>query len=64
MGTMAEYNPAFGVVVGVDIMRVPSTNLNYYYFTSVCLSPPANYYREKDTDLFFQYKIDLGSLSK
>ena len=64
MASMGEYNPSLGVTVGIDIMRVPHTNLNYYYFCTVCLSPPAYYYQEKENDLAFKYLIDLGSLSK
>ena len=62
--SMGEYSASFGVVVAVDIMRVPNTSLNYYYFCTACLSPPAYYYQEKENDLAFKYLIDLGSLSK
>lgn len=61
---MAEYNPAFGVIVNVDVIRLPPTNANYYYFTSICLSPPANYYKDKEIDLHFQYLVDLASASQ
>jgi hypothetical protein len=43
---MAEYNPSFGIVVAVDMISIPSTKTRYYYFCSVCLSPPASYYKK------------------
>lgn len=58
---MAEYNPSFGIVFAVDMLSIPSSKTNYYYFCSLCLSPPAQYYKKGDNDLVFLYKIDLAS---
>jgi len=58
---MAEYNPTFGIVVSVDMISVPSTKVNYYYFCSLCLSPPAAYYTKDIPDLVFFYRADLAN---
>lgn len=43
---MAEYSPSFGVIIGVDMLSIPTNKRNYYYFCSLCLSPPATYYKD------------------
>lgn len=58
---LAEYNPSFGIIFAVDMFTIPSSKVNYYYFCSVCLSPPASYYKKGENDLIFLYKIDLAS---
>jgi len=45
LNSMAEYNPSFGIVVMIDSMTVPASKDQYYYFCTICLSPPANYYK-------------------
>jgi len=57
---MAEYNPFFGIYVDIDKVSVPITKDPYYYFVTVCLSPPANYYTKNGDDLDFIYKIELN----
>lgn len=44
---MAEYKQSFGVNFSLDKLSVPKSEFNYYYFVTVCLSPPANYYASK-----------------
>ncbi len=58
---MAEYSPSFGMIVGVDMLSIPPNKLNYYYFCSLCLSPPASYYKHGENDLVFLYRIDLAT---
>jgi hypothetical protein len=58
---MAEYNSAFGIRVHIDSMQIPPGQNNYYYFSTVCLFPPAKYYSEDKCDLDFLYRIDLGT---
>ena len=58
---MAEYSSTFGMIVGVDMLSIPATKSNYYYFCSLCLSPPATYYKNGENDLIFLYKIDLAT---
>jgi len=47
---MAEYNQFFGIYFSVDKLTIPDPNQNYYYFMTVCLSPPAKYYTSKLKD--------------
>lgn len=61
LNSLAEYSPTFGIVVNVDLISIPLTTTNYYYFCTICLSPPAKYYRDEENDLIFMYKIDLAS---
>jgi hypothetical protein len=61
LSSMAEYNPTFGIVVSVDMISVPSSKTNYYYFCSLCLSPPAAYYTKDVPDLVFFYRADLAT---
>lgn len=49
--------------VYIDEMKIPPGQTNYYYFTTVCLFPPAKYYSEDKCDLDFLYKINLSSSS-
>jgi hypothetical protein len=58
---MAEYNPSFGIVFAVDMFNIPTSKINYYYFCSICLAPPAQYYKQGENDLIFLYKIDLAT---
>ncbi len=58
---MAEYNPNFGIIFAIDMLVIPSSKTNYYYFCSLCLSPPATYYKDGENDLVFLYKIDLAT---
>jgi hypothetical protein len=57
---MAEYTPSFGLVFAIDAITLPADNSNYYYFCTVCLYPPADYYRSGKVDLSFIYKVDLA----
>jgi hypothetical protein len=45
LNAMAEYNSSFGIVASIDLIRVSPSRDNYYYFCTLCLSPPANYYK-------------------
>lgn len=57
---MAEYNPFFGVCFTIDKLVLPRDKQNYYYFMTVCLSPPGEYYtsRMRDADdLKFLYNV-------
>lgn len=49
---MAEYNPFFGIYFAIDKIILPKDKQNYFYFMTVCMSPPGNYYasRMKDSD--------------
>ena len=59
--SMAEYNSSFGVVVSVDMVSVAPSKDSYYYFCTVCICPPATYYKQSEVDLEFIYQIDLSS---
>lgn len=61
LSNMAEYNPNFGIIFAMDMVVIPSSKTNYYYFCSLCLSPPATYYKDGQNDLIFLYKIDLAT---
>lgn len=61
---MAEYQPFFGVYLSIDKITLPKDKVNYYYFMSVTVSPPGNYYtsRLKDTEsLKIVYSVDPQS---
>lgn len=55
---MAEYNDFFGLSISVDELIVPQTNIKYYYFLTLCLVPPGNFYRSKSFDLNLCRRID------
>lgn len=58
---MAEYNPFFGVYLTIDKLILPKDRQNYYYFMTVCISPPGDYYssRMRDSDdLKIIYSVD------
>lgn len=58
---MAEYNPFFGVYLSIDKIILPKEKQNFYYFMTVCISPPGNYYssRMRDTDdIKILYSVD------
>jgi hypothetical protein len=48
---MGEYNPSFGIIVMPDIINVPPSSTIYYYYCTVCMSPPATYYKDGEVDL-------------
>jgi hypothetical protein len=48
---MAEYDPLFGVVIEIDNIIVPKTSDKYYYFLTLCICPPAEYYKDISNDL-------------
>lgn len=56
---MAEYQEYFGINFVVDKLVIPKTELAYYYFITICLSPPANYYKSKGFDLNLIRNIDF-----
>lgn len=59
---MAEYSSTFGVRVGIDCVKLPPGQTNYYYFCTACIYPPAKYYNEEEeNDLDFFYIFDLAS---
>jgi len=58
---MAEYNPFFGIYLTIDKLILPKDKQNYYYFMTVCISPPGDYYssRMRDSDdLKIIYSVD------
>lgn len=56
---MAEYQQYFGMNFVIDKLTIPKTELSYYYFITVCLSPPAKYYKNKGFDLVLMKKINF-----
>lgn len=58
---MAEYNPFFGIYFSIDKITLPKDKQNYYYFMTVCMSPPGTYYSSKmrdSDDLKIIYSVD------
>lgn len=58
---MAEYLEEFGINFIIDKLYVPKTDLTYYYFITICASPPANYYKKKSFDLNFSRKVNFDT---
>ena len=58
---MAEYQEYFGINFVIDKLVVPETSQAYYYFITVCMCPPANYYKGKAFDLNFCRKVDFST---
>lgn len=56
---MAEYQEYFGINFVIDKLFIPKTDVSYYYFITVCISPPANYYKKKNFDMNFCRKINF-----
>lgn len=43
----------------IDKLTLPKTESFYYYFITICLCPPANYYKNKGFDLHIIRKINF-----
>lgn len=56
---MAEYQEYFGINFVIDRLSLPPTKQAYYYFITVCLCPPANYYKGKSFDLNLCRKVNF-----
>ena len=57
---MAEYQEYFGVNFVIDKLVLPPTKETFYYFITVCMCPPALYYKNKAFDLNLCRKIDMN----
>ena len=56
---MAEYNEYFGLSLVIDKLILPKTSQKYYYYITICLVPPGNFYKAKSYDLNLCRKINL-----
>ena len=58
---MAEYQEFFGVTFVIDRLILPESKDKFYYFFTICMSPPAGYYKSEVFDMELCKKIDLNN---